>query len=757
MSIPTQQSKSKRKSGKKKKRKSLQFWAAGILGCYSLFWVTLSHQWLDRIPSSSQWNLSNNNPDDFSACLLVMDDSHFLSEWLPYHYHVTNLRRLILVMDPQSQTSPRPLLDQWRERINITMWRDGDFTTKAEFQEAHQIVRNYFSGTHISPTLSRHRTRQRLFYYKCLQALQKEGRHWTMLTDTDEFLAVNYKAVKEAKLLDGLKTPDQPGAVATFVNQYTSKEHLVQTEAENPLLYYMQSSPCVQVPRLRFGAGVESPQDRVQHLVPKRIYNGSDFLTLRWRSHTTPEDYIKNKISKALLDLSRIPLEDIAPVDSIHLPIRSLCQQRRLHTKAYESPLAIHHYLGSYEQYTYRENDARLGKERSKQKWEEYNRIANPQTDDDQVRPWLSGFHQNNPQDAPALLQGVGKLLPKSWTTYWGNPNEERCALCFFGLPRAYKDIVLPSLIQNVLIPNARHNCDVFVHFYKQYDEKAGRKNSGGSIDPDQVFSLKEAVLDVQAKHGPPQDARTHRVPTVMFTLDTEEDFWKKHKANVDKFLETRNKDGNLRYYPYLARTYEDSSIVNIVKQWHSIQMSFKLMELAGKQFGFNYTRVDAMFLTPIDIALLDKGKTDSRNDHVVTATFGMNPVNDRMVYGPFQAVKVWATQRFEMIDDWAKQEEAKGWVMHSERFLNGSIFPKIESMGVSMNVNKDICFVRTRADVSVLVSDCHIGGITRGWMEVDRRAVVEGILGHNCTRFRIGPKFVGLGCGHGYHYADTH
>jgi hypothetical protein len=70
----------------------------------------------------------------------------------------------------------------------------------------------------------------------------------------------------------------------------------------------------------------------------------------------------------------------------------------------------------------------------------------------------------------------------------------ERCALCFFGLPRSYKELVLPSIEQNILIPNARHHCDIFVHYYFKREEAAGRYNLGGKIDPNEILLLETAV-----------------------------------------------------------------------------------------------------------------------------------------------------------------------------------------------------------------------------------------------------------------------
>lgn len=44
--------------------------------------------------------------DGTAACLLIMDDNHFLIEWLAFHYYVLRLRYLIVAVDPRSTTTP---------------------------------------------------------------------------------------------------------------------------------------------------------------------------------------------------------------------------------------------------------------------------------------------------------------------------------------------------------------------------------------------------------------------------------------------------------------------------------------------------------------------------------------------------------------------------------------------------------------------------------------------------------------------------
>jgi hypothetical protein len=198
-------------------------------------------------------------------------------------------------------------------------------------------------------------------------------------------------------------------------------------------------------------------------------------------------------------------------------------------------------------------------------------------------------------------------------------------------------------------------------------------------------------------------------------------------------------------------------------------------MDYHAKKLNVTYSRVgmfraDVMYLTPIDIASLDSNHqhqnyqgesaeattTDTQNNHAVLAPFAQMPVNDRMIYGPYEAVKIWATKRFELIDERARLGRDPGFEMHSERFLNASILPEIEKLGVEITINRDICFCRTRADMSAMVSDCTQGGQTRGWKKVDKKGLVESIVGRNCSSYEMGSNWRFVGCGKQQVYPDV-
>ena len=140
----------------------------------------------------------------FLAWLLVMDDNHLLVEWLAYHYTTLPLRRLIVAVDPGSATSPLPVLERWKGRINYTLWYDNDYVDDKTLQnegcqskcqvEKRAGITNKTVIELRSQTEHWHgiyRLRQRMFLHACSKQLKKENRSWTMYIDTDEYLVVN--------------------------------------------------------------------------------------------------------------------------------------------------------------------------------------------------------------------------------------------------------------------------------------------------------------------------------------------------------------------------------------------------------------------------------------------------------------------------------------------------------------------------------------------------------------------------------------
>lgn len=279
---------------------------------------------------------------------------------------------------------------------------------------------------------------------------------------------------------------------------------------------------------------------------------------------------------------------------------------------------------------------------------------------------------------------------------------DRKCAVLFWGLPRSFRSLVLPSITKNIIMPNAKYGCDYFVHFYFVTNEAAGRSGTGGSIDPEAIYSLKDAVFNQRKETS----LINGNEPIVEFTYTKEEDFWSQYNPLIEKIRSTKDGNGNYLYFPWKAKTYSHPTTTdNIVKMWHSIQSVWNLMESKGTNYKqIAMCRSDVVYLNPIDIFDIPSTESESirsingpndfdEQNNVVIPNFGNHPVSDRLIYGGYNAVKVWATERFNMLDrhvSWISENDP-GWGLHSERFMNYTIFPLIRNSSVLSKYTKII------------------------------------------------------------------
>jgi len=117
------------------------------------------------------------------------------------------------------------------------------------------------------------------------------------------------------------------------------------------------------------------------------------------------------------MDVSSIKPENYNKGSTAHFILKAICNWDNKITNYSEVPVGIHHYLGSWDAFSCRD-DARMGTWRhSEFKWK---RNAELQAGgaDDNVRPWISGFVKLvGEEQAKVLLQGVGVLTNcTSWT-----------------------------------------------------------------------------------------------------------------------------------------------------------------------------------------------------------------------------------------------------------------------------------------------------------------------------------------------------
>ncbi|KAL3934214.1 MAG: hypothetical protein SGARI_003491, partial [Bacillariaceae sp.] len=200
---------------------------------------------------------------------MFMDDNPILPEWLAYHYTKLPLRRLIVAVDPRSQTSPSEILQRWEGRMEITEWSDVDFMPPP-LMDKHLTIPD---DNHEELT-SLFRQRQEEFYTRCMARLKYEGRTWTSFVDTDEFILINENAQPQYKI-------PSDNHLSTFGTVLDGMHH---AQHENEFLAKeVLNSPCLAMSRIGFGVK-ESTPEQVQKDVPYG-FDGNDFQTMRWRRH----------------------------------------------------------------------------------------------------------------------------------------------------------------------------------------------------------------------------------------------------------------------------------------------------------------------------------------------------------------------------------------------------------------------------------------------------------------------------------------
>ena len=364
-----------------------------------------------------QTNITRQVPSTpLSACLLIKDDNEILNEWIAYHYHVLNMRHLLVAVDPSSLESPSRLLQRWERQTReigdpllAVVWSDPDYMPQEFLKKGYHIPPRFLNGdaktskwheghedheTVVADKLriNNHRFRQVTFLSSCFRYMRSQNRTWTVHIDTDEYVVVNPFLRKQTQRFRTLSVPDSPREASSVMK-------LLQGVVRNSRLRSQANYPCISMPRLLFGS-VEDGSDPQRTVLGRKA---TELETLRWKYHTSFEDKERNAQPKVIVDVSAVPDEDemFRPKPfSIHRPSKALCRridQLDFH-KPEKFPLSVQHYLGSWERY-YARNDTR----RSKRVYEFKAEVSDGR--EDWIASWVDGFVQRMGQErAKALL-----------------------------------------------------------------------------------------------------------------------------------------------------------------------------------------------------------------------------------------------------------------------------------------------------------------------------------------------------------------
>ncbi|GKY92172.1 hypothetical protein MPSEU_000188500 [Mayamaea pseudoterrestris] len=312
-----------------------------------------------------------------SACMLIMDDNHWLVEWLAYHYTTINLRNMIIAIDERSKTSPIDILDRYQGRIEFELWNDSHYFTQVPNGNLQEI----------------NLARQQTFLAKCMQTLKlRSSTKWTLFIDTDEFIVLNRRTQqRDSKLFREYRPPlDQPGSLLAFLEN----EQKVHPE-----------TVCHSMGRLQF-APDESELQQVQYNVPAYL-NASDFLTFRWLKAAADLIGPKN-----IADLSAITASDVPSETTYqHRVLPKHCGNVGATWHRRNSLLQIYHYMGTPEQFHFRDDARWSSQAKNKGRNGRYERYIGEFVEHaDDLRPWIKGFVSLvGEKEAVRLLEGVGR------------------------------------------------------------------------------------------------------------------------------------------------------------------------------------------------------------------------------------------------------------------------------------------------------------------------------------------------------------
>lgn len=380
------------------------------------------------------------NENSFSACLLIMDDNHRLVEWLAFHWFVLPLRYLVVAVDPNSRTSPRNILNQWRKMgMTIVEWSDDDFWNNTAIPpKLYSGLSTTDENQKLSHKTSQYLMRQNVFIKQCMIHMKEQNKKWVTFHDVDEYLGYNHPSGNVANHMWELEqrnlSEQKPSRLRTVTRILplhpppalsTPSAFLPFLERELLRNITQLEPPCISIPRLQFGA-IESTEKQHFPGIPLAL-DAKRFDTIRWCYHADPDDSDKNGLSKVIIDMSRISLQDIEEEGrngrgrrrryNPHRPLFHRCNTPTI--KDHESIFRIHHYLGSWDSFSFRDDPRKGTRRTSRDGWEFLSQSA---TNGPNVwlRPWLKGFIDSvGTTKAVTLLKGCG--LPSNLTSVSSN------------------------------------------------------------------------------------------------------------------------------------------------------------------------------------------------------------------------------------------------------------------------------------------------------------------------------------------------
>lgn len=351
-----------------------------------------------------------------AVCLAFSDDNMILPEWLAYHYTTLPLRHLVLLLDPQSRTSPQDILDRWNQSnlVRSWIWTDSDIMDPYNLHKMNRLAEeNTADSLH-----KRLKTRQKDFITACNQFFKRLSEEeqeeyddntsritWVGHFDVDEFVVPNRvarwerKARKKKKLepsrhLKGkLLFRDALKLRHKFLDPlFQQKDHQQVTALDvlNTARQYYRFPNCLAMGRWNHGSKQLKDAIEEESFLWKSKegwINTSRLETLQYMRGDQPVRPTEKIMGKMIVDISQISMSNLTRAISPHKPLpEPHCGSSQINHM--ESALILNHYKGSWERYSFR-NDTR----RTYEQWQaEDARYWKADSTHYQIQKWLPRF-----------------------------------------------------------------------------------------------------------------------------------------------------------------------------------------------------------------------------------------------------------------------------------------------------------------------------------------------------------------------------
>ena len=272
--------------------------------------------------------------------------------------------------------------------------------------------------------------------------------------------------------------------------------------------------------------------------------------------------------------------------------------------------------------------------------------------------------------------------------------NNNQCAILLFGTPRSFTSVVLPMLKQHVLLPNLIYSCDYYVHINSvEYEDVPLYQGSGGHItNPDVVArELENAILrnDTRLSDSSPVFVR--------FVNSTRLERFKRHRELYLKTHLLQDESGHWVQYSDVIQSYD------------GITMAWNLMESENR----SYNHVAVVGLHTIYIDPLDIYHLYASGNNIVISDASPN------AFGPYEAMKIWVTERFNHIYKHVSTLVATGIgspKLTEGELLKQTVLPILEKkrfLPVTIQCSLDVL-----PDNSVLLEGCNDNSRSKGQLE---------------------------------------